>query len=148
MEKTEMTTVSLTEALLACDAKSILEKETIEFEVERLSKKLGRPFVLTLQAIAPERYTEIQMEAINIDSEGSVEQGNIFNMQVLQICEGVKTPSLNDKALMKHFGVETPKDLVSKLFLSGEIAKIAEEVAKASGYDKKKEKKQVKAVKN
>mgnify|MGYP007007081887 CR=1 FL=1 len=47
----------------------MLLQETEKFEVERLSKLLGVPFVLTLQPVPAQRYTEIQAAAVKFDKK-------------------------------------------------------------------------------
>lgn len=50
--------------------------------------------------------------------------------------DGVVEPSLKDKTLLDHFHCVTPKELVKKLFLAGEIAELSNVVTELSGYDK------------
>ena len=40
---------------------------------------------------------------------------------------------------MQHFNCVTPKELVKKLFLAGEIAELSNVVTELSGYDKTEE---------
>ncbi len=53
------------------------------------------------------------------------------------VLAGVKSPSLRDSALREHFDVETPVDLIKKLFLPGEIDELCTHISKLSGYYKK-----------
>ena len=53
------------------------------------------------------------------------------------VLAGVKSPSLRDSALREHFDVETPVDLIKKLFLPGKIDAPCTHISKLSGYDKK-----------
>ena len=53
------------------------------------------------------------------------------------VLAGVKSPSLRDSALREHFDVETPVDLIKKLFLPGKIDALCTHISKLSGYDKK-----------
>ena len=59
-------------------------------------------------------------------------------LQMLVVMEGVVDPNgkpmLKNKDLMAKFKVRTPKELVRKLFLSGEIASIYGEIANLSGF--------------
>lgn len=60
--------------------------------------------------------------------------GKAFDANVLIAAEGMVEPDLKNKELQKHFGVATPKDLVEKLFLGGEIVDLADTVRLLSGY--------------
>lgn len=59
-------------------------------------------------------------------------------LQVLVVMEGVVDPSgkplFKNKDLMAKFKASTPKELVRKLLLSGEIAGIYGEIASLSGF--------------
>ena len=50
--------------------------------------------------------------------------------------DGVVEPSLKDQRLLAYFGCVTPKELVKKLFLAGEIAELSNVITVLSGYDK------------
>ena len=59
-------------------------------------------------------------------------------LQVLVVMEGVVDPNgkpmFKNKDIMAKFKASTPKELVRKLFLSGEIANIYGEIASLSGF--------------
>ena len=52
--------MNLVDALLAADADKITAKQTEDYEVKRLSKLLGVPFILHLQEIKFRRIKELQ----------------------------------------------------------------------------------------
>ena len=56
--------MNLVDALLAADADKITAKQTEDYEVKRLSKLLGVPFILHLQEIKFRRIKELQDMAI------------------------------------------------------------------------------------
>lgn len=122
--------------LLTLDSRKVAELPTQKYEVERLSKILGKPFVVTLSAIGAERYAEIQRAGININGRGSVKGLHMYDMQALSLVDGMVAPSLKDKKLLQHFSAITPKDLVGKLFLAGEISKMSGIIQELSGYEK------------
>ena len=128
--------MSLLDKLLQADAGKLTEKPHKTYEINRLSKALKTDFILELQAIDAQRYAEIQRMGIDLGKKGNVRDVNIYEMQVFTILDGVKEPSLKDKKLLEHFSVTTPKELVTKLFLSGEIADIYNEINELSGYEK------------
>ena len=131
--------MSLIDKLLQMDNKTITEMPKREVEVPRLTQVLGEPFKVVCQAIDGERYADIQKASIDLNKKGGVRNINLFDMQVLTVIDGVVEPSLKDKKLLQHFDCITPKELVKKLFLAGEIAELSNVVTELSGYDKTEE---------
>jgi hypothetical protein len=127
---------NLIDTLLKADAGKLTEKPKKQYEVKRLSEALKTPFVLTLQAIPAELYTEIQTNAVDVSKKGNINKINIYKMQLDTLVNGIVEPDLKNKQLLEHFKAATPKELISKLLLAGEIADIAGEVSKLTGYDK------------
>ncbi len=128
--------MSLIDKLLQMDSRVITEMPKKEVEMARLSKLFEEPFKVTCQAIDGERYAEIQKQSIDLSSKGSVRNINLFEMQVLTVLDGVVEPNLKDKKLLDHFKCATPKELIKKLFLAGEIAELSNAITELSGYDK------------
>lgn len=128
--------MSLIDKLLQMDNKTIMEMPKREVEVPRLTQVLGEPFKVVCQAIDGERYADIQKASIDLNRKGGVRNINLFDMQVLTVIDGVVEPSLKDTKLLQHFNCVTPKDLVKKLFLAGEVAELSNVVTELSGYDK------------
>ena len=131
--------MSLIDKLLQMDNKTLTEMPKREVEVPRLTQVLGEPFKVVCQAIDGERYADIQTASIDLNKKGGVRNINLFDMQVLTVIDGVVEPSLKDTKLLNHFGCVTPKELVKKLFLAGEIAELSNVVTELSGYDKTEE---------
>ena len=131
--------MSLIDKLLQMDNKTIMEMPKREVEVPRLTQVLGEPFKVVCQAIDGERYADIQKASIDLNKKGGVRNINLFDMQVLTVIDGVVEPNLKDSKLLNHFGCVTPKELVKKLFLAGEIAELSNVVTELSGYDKTEE---------
>ena len=128
--------MSLIDKLLQMDTKTITEMPKREVEVPRLTKVFGESFNVVCQAIDGERYADIQRASIDLNKKGGVRNINLFDMQVLTVIDGVVDPNLKDTKLLNHFGCVTPKELVKKLFLAGEIAELSNVVTELSGYDK------------
>lgn len=126
--------MNLVEKLLSIDAGK-LKRPTGVFEVKRLSDLFGEKFELKCRAIDPEIHADIQKQGIDISKKGSVKDINMYQVKVLTIIEGVVEPSLKSPELLKHFGVPTPKELVRKLFLSGEVEDIYSKINELSGYE-------------
>lgn len=129
--------MNMIDKLMKADAGKLQLPEK-DFEVKRLSKLFGFPFVLKLKGIDPERYTEIQEDSVEL-KKGDVNKIKMYNANLKTILAGVVEPSFKDKGLLEHFGASTPKELVNKLFLAGEMADIAGEIAKLCGYDSQKD---------
>jgi hypothetical protein len=47
----------------------------------------------------------------------------------------VKNPSFRDKAILEHFGVSTPYDLIKLMLTSGERDALYNEIQELSGYN-------------
>ena len=117
---------------------------TKEVEFERLTKLLGEPFKVKCKAIDGERYADIQRSAVDLNKKGGLRDINLFEMQVLTVIDGVVEPGLKDKRLLAYFGCVTPKELVKKLFLAGEIAELSNIITELSGYDKDEDEEELK----
>ena len=127
--------VNVLDLLLGSDIGEI-KLPTKEMEITRLSGVFGAPFVITLSALSPDRYEEVQDMAISV--KGKEADIDISLLQVLVVMEGVVDhsgkPMFKNKDLMAKFKASTPKELVRKLLLSGEIATIYGEIASLSGF--------------
>ena len=109
---------------------------TKEVEITRLSQVYGAPFILTIKAITPAKFEEIQ--DMSIDVKGKDADIDITQLQLFTVIEGVVdatgAPMFKNKELMSKFKVSTPKDLVRAILLSGEIAKIYGEISELAGF--------------
>ena len=81
-------------------------------------KKVGQELEFEIQAINAEKATEIQQKALKIEG-GAVVDMDIYKTKVLTIIEGC--PMFKDKELREHFHAPTPKELINKLLLKGEV---------------------------
>lgn len=127
--------MSLMDKLLACDAKKVLAKETKSYEVKRLSKKLGVPFILKLESIDSELFAEISENNVTYSKSGKVKNASSFKMAIELIAESAIEPDFKNKEFQKKFGCITPTDLISKLFLPVELGDISNEITKLCGLD-------------
>nr|DAZ81680.1 MAG TPA: tail assembly chaperone protein [Caudoviricetes sp.] len=126
------------EKLLRMDAKKITERPMRTYEVKRLSNIMGTPFVITLQSIPAELYSDIQNESVEI-KKGNVSGVNIQKLQFDTVIAGMKDPNLKDKQLLQHFDALTPVQLVNKLFIPGEISDMASIVSELCGFTSQKD---------
>ena len=127
--------VNVLDLLLGSDI-GMIKLPTKEMEISRLSGVYGAPFIITVSALSPDRYEEVQDMAISV--KGKDADIEISLLQVLVVIEGVMDsngkPMFKNKDLISKFKASTPKELVRKLLLSGEIANIYGEIAELSGF--------------
>lgn len=139
--------MSIIDKLLQLDANKISEKPAKAVEIKRLTNLLGDKAVFTCQAIDGRKNGDIQKAGLNF-KKGNVSDIDIYEIQVLSVIEGVVEPSLKDKKLLEHFNAITPKELVDKLFLAGEITELYNTINELSGYDKDESKEVNEEIKN
>lgn len=132
------------EKLLKLDAGKLKTPEkNIKMELRKLG---GREFEFPCQAVDAEYVAELQENSIQF-ADGDIDKIRVYDTKVLTIIEGCPEV-FKDKDLNKHFSAATPKDLVSKLLVSGEMDYLKKEIDKLGGYDDKKRKKNEAEVKN
>ena len=68
MENVQKEAVSVLDLLLGADTGKI-KLPTSEVEITRLSEVFGKPFILTCQALTPEKYEEVQDMALQVSGE-------------------------------------------------------------------------------
>lgn len=123
------------EKLLKIDTGSL---KTPEKDVTLKLKKLNNEeFTFPCKAVDAEYVSELQEKSIQI-KKGDMSITRTFDTKVLTIVEGCPTV-FKDKPLMKHFGAASPKDLVSKLLVSGEIDELKNQIDALGGYDEDEE---------
>ncbi len=119
------------ERLLKLDAGKL---KTPEKEVKIKLKKVGEEFIFPCKAVDPEMVSELQENSIEF-KKGDINKIKMYDTKVMTIIEGC--PSIfKSSELMKHFGAATPKDLVKKLLVSGEIDELKGKIDKLGGYEK------------
>ena len=127
--------VNVLDLLLGADVGEI-KLPTKQVEITRLSEIFGKPFVITCKALTPEKYEEVQELAVNV--KGKDVDLDVNLLQLFVVLEGVVDeagkPMFKNKELMTKFKVSTPKELVRKLLLSGEITSIYGEISTLSGF--------------
>jgi len=126
--------MNLVEKLLRMDAGKI---EVPAKVITIQSKKLKQPIEFPCKAVDAEKYAEIQEGALEI-RKGDVKKINMYSMKTLIIIEGCPEV-FKSKEVMEHFGAPSPKDLIKKLLLSGEIDDLYNAINELSGYEKDEE---------
>ncbi len=110
---------------------SKLKKPSKEVEMKRLSELTGERVIFKVEALTPAKMEEIQ----EVSMDEATENINISELQNMTVLEGVKNPSFKSKELMEKFGVHTPKDLIRKILLPGEIITLYNIIGELSGFD-------------
>ena len=95
--------------------------------------KVGEVLDFEIQAINAEKATEIQQKAIKIEN-GNVSDIDVYKTKVLTIMEGC--PMFKDKTLREHFNCPTPKELINKLLLKGEVEDLVDAINNLSDLKK------------
>ena len=115
--------MSIFDKLMETDAEKLQQKESKEVEITRLSKVLGEPFVMTCSTLTREQIKHI--------GETGGEDEKI--VAILESCR-LDGRKLTDKALLDKFNVVSGKEVVCKLFRSGEISNLYQTISALSGY--------------
>lgn len=110
---------------------SKLKKPGKEVEIKRLSELTGEKTIFKVEAISPEKMDEIQELSIDMKTKNI----SIGEMQILTVIEGVKEPNFKSQELMDKFKVYTPKDLIRKILLPGEILTLYNMIGELSGFN-------------
>lgn len=103
----------------------------------KLGKLKGDEFTFLCKGIPPEKFADIQENAIELKN-GDIRKINMYQMKVMTVIEGVPDVFKN-KEVLDHFGCPTPKELVGKLLLSGEIDDLYTIISELSGYEDEEE---------
>lgn len=119
--------MNIVEQLLKIDAKEV---EMPKGEHKMFCKKLGQEFVFPIEAIDPERVAKNQERAIDL-SKGEISKIDTYALKVLNIIDGC--PTFKDTSLMQHFEAASPKELVKKLLLSGEMDSLSSAINELNG---------------
>ncbi len=115
--------------LLSIDPERANKRPTKKIEISRLSKLAGAPVLFTIQALDIDEAYEITGMATKEDHYSSKEASLFI------VLAGVIDPNLKDKKLLEKFSAATPKELVKKLLLSGEITGLSDKIGDLSGLD-------------
>lgn len=127
--------INLLDLLLGADVGEI-KLPTKQMEITRLTEVFGAPFVITCKALSPDKFEEVQDMAVSI--KGKDADIEVSLLQLLVVMEGVvdnnDKPMFKNKDLMSKFKAPSPKELVKKLLLSGEITQIYQTISSLSGF--------------
>lgn len=114
---------------------SMLKKPCKEVELKRLSELLGEKVIFKCEGIAADKFAQIQEGVLVLNDEGDFENIDTQELQIFTIIEGVKEPRLKNSELIEKFQAVTPKELVKKLLLPGEISHLYNIISELSGFN-------------
>lgn len=123
------------ERLLKADAEKVTEKPKRNIEIPRLSKLFNEKFEITVQALDTELLAEITESHTEYGKNGKTKKVSNFAIGTDIVVNAVVEPDLRNKDLLAHYKAATPNELVTKLFLAGEIGKIAEAITELCGVE-------------
>ncbi len=127
--------INVLDLLLGSDV-GVINLPTKRMEIKRLSEIFGSPFIVTCIALTPDKYEDVQNMALDIS--GKDVDIDINLLKVVAVIEGVQDDTgkflFKNKELMTKFKAPTPKELVKKLLLSGEIDSLYSSIASLSGF--------------
>jgi len=109
---------------------SKLKRPRKEVEIKRLSDLTGEKVAFVCEALTADEMGGIQEMVLDVKKQDV----DIPEMQALTVLAGVKEPNLKDKDLLGCYNVPTPKELLRKLLLPGEIAALYQTISDLSGY--------------
>ena len=122
--------MNIVDKLMKIDAGTL---ETPKAVHRMFVKKIGEELEFEIEAINAEKATEIQQKAIKIEN-GNVSDIDVYKTKVLTIMEGCQM--FKDKALREHFKAPTPKELINKLLLKGEVDDLVDAINNLSDLKK------------
>ena len=122
--------MNIIEKLMKIDAGTL---ETPKAVHKMYVKKIGEELEFEIEAINAEKATEIQQKAIKIEN-GNVSDIDVYKTKVLTIMEGCQM--FKDKELREHFKAPTPKELINKLLLKGEVDDLVDAINNLSDLKK------------
>lgn len=127
--------VNVLDLLLGSDIGDI-KLPTKQVEIKRLSEVYGAPFVVTCKALSPDKYEEVQDMALDISGKEVDLDVNLLQLFVVLegVCDATEKPMFKNKDLLTKFKAQTPKELVRKILLSGEIASLYGTISELSGF--------------
>lgn len=127
--------MNIVEKLLGIDSGK-LEMPSKEVTL-KLGKLGGEEFTFKCKAVDSEIQAEITENAMTI-KKGDIKKIDLYDMKVFTVLESCKDIFKN-KEVLKHFNAPTPKELVRKLLLPGELDELYNQINELNGYEKDKE---------
>lgn len=117
-----------------------LQKFLLESDVSDIRKSINlggrmKDHPVTIKAIDGDKYSQFQQLCIENPNSAKKRSFNTKRFNELICVECLVDPNLKDPEFIKEAGVADSARLLYRCFLSGEIASIAENVLKLSGFN-------------
>lgn len=119
--------MSILDKLLETDLEKLQKKEKKTYEVKRLSEIMGEPFLVTCKPLGHEEVMHL--------NEISKDDLDIRLNTVLEGC-AVEGKSFSHEAFTSKIGTPSGKEVVERLFNSGEVWELYRIINDMSGYSK------------
>lgn len=101
---------------------------------KRFTDKDGNLMLFKIKPMTEREHNELSRKCTTIKSRGKTEfDTRKFNSSM--VIDNTVYPDFKDAESIKALGVSTPEQYLGKVLLSGEIAKLVEEIMKLSGFD-------------
>lgn len=135
--------MGLIEKLLKQDKAALTNRPTAEVEIERLSKLIGEPCIIKLQALSMRQmrelrdfYTKTEWREVQKNGQKVKEKIEVvdeYKLGLEAIVEATIEPDFKDGRLREKFKTEVPSDIVEEMFLPGEITKLGNKIRELAG---------------
>lgn len=147
--------MGLIEKLLKQDTAALTNRPTAEVEIERLSKLIGEPCIIKVQALSMKQMREIrdwntkhEWKEVN-GKRTRVEVTDNFKITLDAIVAATIDPDFKDGRMREKFKTEVPGDIIEEMFLPGEIKKIGDKISELSGIEQTEKQSEIdEAIKN
>ncbi len=116
--------MNVLDMLLNIDS-SKMNKPTKEMEITRLSEMAGQKVIFKIKGIDMAEYAQLAEQA-----------KETADIRLFTVLEGVIEPNLKSSELCAKYNAVTPKDVLIKLLLPGEINSIYEGISELIGFNK------------
>lgn len=131
--------MGLIEKLLKQDTAALTERPVVEVEIERLSKLIGEPCIVKVQALSAKQMRELRdfntkTEWREVQKNGQkvkekYEVVDEYKLGLEAIVAATIDPDFKDSRLREKFKTEVPSEIVEEMFLPGEIKKLGDKIS-------------------
>ncbi|MCM3131903.1 XkdN-like protein [Paenibacillus polysaccharolyticus] len=101
---------------------------------KRFTDKDGKLMLFKIKPMTEREHNELAKKSTTVKSRGKTEiDTRKFNASV--VIDNTIYPNFKDAESIKAMGVTSPEQYLGKVLLSGEVAKLVDEISKLSGFD-------------
>lgn len=100
----------------------------------RFKDKEGKPLMFTIRAMTTKEFESIRKASMDTRKGRKVEfDAQRFNIKT--VIDHTVVPDFKDADSIQKLGCRTPEEYVQRVLLAGEVATLASEIQKLSGFD-------------